>query len=69
MHVLQGKTEVLNNFHEIDCPQYPGARIHLLNKTGKDFANEVMSQHYVMVFDDYYSAIRLFCELTGITVV
>ena len=69
MHVLQGKTEVLNNFHEIDCPPYPGARIHLLNKSGKDFADEVMSQHYVMVFDNYYSAVKLFCEMVGITVV
>lgn len=69
MHVLQGKTEVLNNFHEIDCPQYPGARIHLLNKTGKEFANEVMSQHYVMVFDDYHAAVTLFCELAGIAVI
>lgn len=69
MHVLRGRTEELNNFHEIDCPPYPGARIHLLNKSGKDFANEVMSQHYVMVFDDYVDAVELFCELKGIKVI
>ncbi len=66
MHVIKGRTEEINNFHEINCPPYPGARIHLLNKTGKDFANEVMSQHYVMVFNDYVDAIELFCELKGI---
>jgi len=69
MHVLKGQTETLNNFHEIDCPQYPGARIHLLNKTGRDFANEIMSQHYVMVFNDYSDAVELFCELKGIKVI
>ena len=66
MHVIKGRTEEINNFHEINCPPYPGARIHLLNKTGKDFANEVMSQHYVMVFEDYVDALELFCELKGI---
>jgi len=69
MHVLQGKTEELNNFHEIDCPSYPGARIHLLNKTGEEFANEVMSQHYVMVFNDYTDAVKLLCEMKGIKIV
>jgi len=69
MHVLRGRTEELNNFHEIDCPPYPGARIHLLNKNGKDFANEIMSQHYVMVFEDYVDAVELFCELKGIKVI
>ena len=69
MHILKGKTETLNNFHEIDCPPYPGARIHLLNKSGKDFANEIMSQHYVMVFQDYVDAVALFCELTGIKII
>lgn len=69
MHVIKGKTEELNNFHEIDCPPYPGARIHLLNKKGFDFANEIMSQHYVMVFDDYVDAVNLFCELKGIKVI
>ena len=66
MHVIKGRTETLNNFHEIDCPPYPGARIHMLNKNGDDFTNEIMSQHYVMVFHDYIDAISLFCELKGI---
>ena len=69
MHIIRGKTEELNNFHEIDCPPYPGVRIHLLNKSVETFANEIMSQHYVMVFDDYSDAINLFCELKGIKVV
>jgi len=69
MHVLQGRTEELNNFHEIDCPPYPGARIHLLNKTGEAFAQEVMSQHYVMVFEDYTDTVKLFCEMKGIKIV
>ena len=38
-------------------------------EAGKDFANEVMSQHYVMVFDDYVDAVELFCELKGIKVI
>lgn len=69
MHVIKGKTEELNNFHEIDCPPYPGTRIHLLNKSGADFANEIMSQHYVMVFNDYTDALTLFCKLKGIKVI
>lgn len=69
MHVIKGRTEELNNFHEIDCPPYPGARIHLLNKTGADFANEIMSQHYVMIFEDYVDAVKLFCKLKGIKVI
>lgn len=69
MHVIKGKTEELNNFHEIDCPPYPGARIHLCNKTGAEFVNEVMSQHYVMVFNDYVDAIKLFCEMKNIKIV
>ena len=69
MHVIKGKTEELNNFHEIDCPPYPGTRIHLLNKSGADFANEIMSQHYVMVFNDYTDPLTLFCKLKGIKVI
>ena len=69
MHVIKGITEALNNFHEIDCPPYPGARIHLLTKSGSAFANEIMSQHYVMVFNDYVDSIELFCELKGIKVI
>ena len=66
---MQLLTYELNNFHEIDCPPYPGARIHLLNKRGDDFSNEIMSQHYVMVFDDYADAVELFCKLKGIKAV
>ena len=69
MHIIKGKTEELNNFHEIDCPPYPGVRIHLLNKTVESFSNEIMSQHYVMVFNDYVDAVKLFCELKGIRII
>lgn len=69
MHIIKGRTEELNNFHEIDCPPYPGARIHMINKTGDAFANEIMSQHYVMVFHDYFDSISIFCELKGINII
>lgn len=69
MHVLKGKTEELKDFHEIDCPPYPGTKIKLLNKEADTFTNELMSQHYVMVFGNYWEALMEFCDLKDIKVI
>lgn len=69
MHLIDGETQELKNFHEIDCPPYPGTVIRLRNKNADTFKNEIMSQHYVMVFGNYMDVMRDFCSLTDIRIV
>jgi L-fucose isomerase-like protein len=69
MHILTGRTEELKNFHETGCPQYAGAIIRFDNKDMGQFAQEVMSQHYAMVFGNYSAEAREFCRLMKIEII
>jgi len=69
MHLIDCETDELKDFHEIDCPPYPGTVMRLRNKDANTFKNEVMSQHYVMVFGEYMQPMQEFCDLLDIRVV
>lgn len=69
MHLIEGHTEELKNFHEIDCPAYAGAVIKFDNKPMEDFEQEIMSQHYAIVPGKHGDALRDFCKLMNIRVV
>jgi L-fucose isomerase-like protein len=69
MHIIEGRTEALDNFHEIECPPYPGVRIYFKNKPVSDFKDEIMSQHYIMVYNHYHSALKLFCDMKNIEII
>ncbi len=69
MHVLEGHTEELKNFHEIDCPAYAGSVIKFHNKKVEDFKQEIMSQHYAIVPGNFGDAVRDFCKLMDIKIV
>ena len=69
MHVLEGYVEEMKDFHEIDCPAYAGSVIHFRNKSGEDFQQEIMSQHYAIVPGNHADAVREFCKLMNIRVV
>ena len=69
MHVIQGRTEELKDFHEIGCPQYAGSVIRFKNKDVEDFKQEIMSQHYAIVPGDLLEEVACFCALTGIRVI
>lgn len=69
MHVIEGHTEELKNFHEIDCPAYAGSVIRFDNKNVEDFKQEIMSQHYAIVPGRHGDAVRDFCRLMNIRIV
>ena len=69
MHVIEGHVEEMKDFHEIDCPAYAGSVIRFHNKTGEDFQQEIMSQHYAIVPGHHGDAVREFCKLLNIRVV
>ena len=69
MHLIKGKCEPLENFHEIGCPQYAGMTVRFENKSVEDFKNEIMSQHYAIVEGDYLPELTEYCKLAGITAV
>lgn len=69
MHVIEGHTEEMKDFHEIDCPAYAGSVIKFHNKSVEDFQQEIMSQHYAMVPGKHGDAVRDFCRLMNIRVV
>lgn len=69
MHVIEGHTEEMKDYHEIDCPAYAGAVIKFDNKSVEDFQQEIMSQHYAIVPGKHGDAVRQFCKLMNIRVV
>ena len=69
MHLIEGHTEEMKNFHEIGCPAYAGSVIRFENKSVLDFRQEVMSQHYAIVPGHHAEALREFCRLMDIRIV
>lgn len=69
LHLLEGHTEELKDFHEIGCPAYAGSVIKFENKSVEDFKQEIMSQHYAIVPGHHAGALRDFCRLMDIKVV
>jgi len=69
MHVISGRTEELNDFHEIGCPPYAGSVIRFKNKEVEDFKQEIMSQHYAIVQGDFLEEVKCFCSLMGIKII
>ena len=69
MHLIEGHTEELKNFHEIGCPAYAGSVIKFDNKSVEDFKQEIMSQHYAIVPGHHAGALRDFCRLMDIKVI
>lgn len=69
LHLITGHVEELKDFHEIGCPQYAGSVIKFDNKTPENFIQEIMSQHYAIVFGDYEKELREFCRLMNIRIV
>lgn len=69
MHIIEGHTEKLKNFHEIGCPAYAGAVIKFDNKNVESFKQEIMSQHYAIVPGKHGAVLREFCKLLDIRIV
>ncbi len=69
MHLIEGYTEELTGFHEIDCPAYSGSVIKFKNKNVEEFKQEIMSQHYAIVPGNHAGALRDLCKLMNIRVV
>lgn len=69
LHLIEGHTEELKDFHEIGCPAYAGSVIRFDNKSVEDFKQEIMSQHYAIVPGHHAGALRDFCRLLDIRVV
>ena len=69
LHLIEGHTEEMRDFHEIDCPAYAGSVIKFDNKSVEDFQQEIMSQHYAIVPGKHGEAVRDFCRLMNIRVV
>ena len=69
MHLIKGYAESVKDFHEVGCPQYCGTVVRFENKGVEEFKQEIMSQHYAIVFGDYEHELRDYCKLMKIKIV
>jgi len=72
MHIVTGKAVEPSEWREIGwqhpAPQLPGLEIILDNKI-EDFAEKVMSQHYIITYGDNTEVISDFCKLAKIEII
>jgi L-fucose isomerase-like protein len=71
LHVLTGEAVEARAWEEAGwdppAPQLPGLEV-ILDSPVEDFAQKVMSQHYIVAYGDHTGVLREFCRLRGIEV-
>jgi len=65
MHITSGEVVVSPPFREIDCPPYPLAKI-ILSDPAEQFMQQIMSQHYAIVYGNFREELLRFCRLLQI---
>ena len=72
MHIITGNAVTPGVWEEVGwtppAPQLPGLEI-ILDSPVEDFAQKVMSQHYIITYGDNLSLLKDFCRLKNIDVV
>jgi hypothetical protein len=72
MHIVTGNAVQPGGWEEIGwtppAPQLPSLEI-ILDSPVEDFAQKVLSQHYIITYGDNYSLLKDFCKLKNIEVI
>ena len=72
MHIITGEAVTPGSWEEIGwtppAPQLPSLEI-ILDSPIEDFAQKVMSQHYIITYGNNYSLLKDFCKLKNIEVI
>lgn len=72
MHIVTGKAVEPRKWEEVGwkppVPQLPGLEI-ILDNTIEDFAEKVMSQHYIITYGDNKEVVKDFCKLAKIEII
>jgi L-fucose isomerase-like protein len=72
MHIVTGEAVTPRGWEEAGwdqpSPQLPGLEI-ILDEPVEDFAQKVLSQHYIIAFGDHQSQLSGLCRLLGIEVI
>ena len=72
MHVVTGEAVKPRSWEEVGwsppAPQLPSLEI-ILDSSIEDFAQKVMSQHYIITYGDNYSLFKEFCNLKNIELI
>ena len=61
LHLALGNSIGRSEWNEIDCPPYPGTDI-ALDGDPKDFARELVSNHYAIILGDVSDELKLLCK-------
>jgi L-fucose isomerase-like protein len=65
LHLATGESVGRSDWNEVDCPPYPGTDI-ILDGSTENFAQELVSNHYAMIFGNVTEELRLFCKWLNI---
>jgi L-fucose isomerase-like protein len=65
MHILAGQAKPPPPFREVDCPPYPFIRV-ALDGDLRSFMQNLMSQHYAIVYGDVREPLLELCGMLGI---
>ena len=65
MHIATGQVEPPPYFHEVGCPPYAMGKIKL-SGSAQDFFQNLMSQHYGIVYGNFKNELLTFCKMLGI---
>jgi L-fucose isomerase-like protein len=71
MHILTGEAVQPRKWEEAGwdapAPQLPSLEV-ILDTSVEEFAQKVMSQHYIVVYGDHAEALKAFCRVKGIEI-
>lgn len=65
MHIAAGQAKLPPPFREVECPPYPFIRV-ALDGDADDFMQNLMSQHYAIVYGDVRAALLELCGMLGV---
>jgi len=68
MHIATGKAMPPEEFYEVGCPSYPSMKVVLDGDT-EHFGQNMMSQHYAIVYKDISEELTELCKLLGIKII
>jgi len=65
MHIATGQAKPPPPFREVDCPPYPFIRV-AMDGNADDFMQNLMSQHYAIVYGDVREPLLELCGMLGV---
>jgi len=69
LHIVTGEAKRPRKWEELGwnppAPQFPGLEV-ILDRPVEQFADEMLAQHYILIYGDYRQQLKDFCHLLGI---